>query len=116
MREWCGSARAISRNTVSPPTPESKTPIGAASGAIRAVRRHHRAAAFALDVVLLDLLVQIRARGIDGLGGLGDVPAVLAELGKDEGLLGFVLEILERGEAHGRGDDVGGGAEEFGRE
>src|SRR5664279_5610223 len=27
MREWCGRARAISRKTVRPPTPESKMPM-----------------------------------------------------------------------------------------
>src|SRR5947209_14927058 len=32
MREWCGRARAISRKTVRPPTPESKIPIGEAGG------------------------------------------------------------------------------------
>src|SRR3954470_10899998 len=50
------------------------------------VTRRHGAAAFAFAVVLLDFFVQVRAGGIDGLGGLRDVPAVLAELGEDEGL------------------------------
>ena len=36
------------------------------------------------DLVLLELLVEIAARRIDHLGGLGDVPAVLAELADQE--------------------------------
>src|SRR5437764_14256542 len=133
MSGWCGSARAISRKTVRPPTPESKMPMGElAVGSwpladddplptancqlfLRAIP-YHRTAAFSFDVVLLDLLVQIRARRVDGLGGLRDVPAVLAQLGQDERLLRLVLELLQRGEAHGRGDDLGGGAEELGRQ
>src|SRR5215210_8299257 len=104
MSDWCGSARAISRKTVRPPTPESKTPMGFVARCwllveglderpttndelfLRAIHRH-RAAAFPFDVVLLDLLVEIRPRGVDGLGGLGDVPAVLAQLGQDEPFL-----------------------------
>src|SRR5947209_3761228 len=104
MSGWCGSARAISRKTVRPPTPESKTPMGRATAAgellLRPIPRHHPRTAFAFDVVLLDLLVEIRARRIDGLGGLGHVPPVLAQLGQDERLLRLVLELLERGEAH----------------
>ena len=41
---------------------------------------------------------------------------MLTQLGQDERLLRFVLELLQRRQAHGRGDDVGGGAEEFGRQ
>src|SRR5438874_6775080 len=128
MSDWWGSARAISRKTVRPPTPESKMPMGelAVGGwlladddplptancqlFLRAIP-HHRPAAFSLDVVLLDLLVEIRARGVDRLGRLGDVPAVFAQLGQDERLLRFVFELLQRGETHGGGDDFARRAE-----
>src|SRR5436309_3115627 len=104
MSDWCGSARAISRKTVRPPTPESKIPMGElAVGSwpladddslptancqlfLRAIP-NHRSAALSLDVVLLDLLVQIRARRVDPFRGLRHVPAVLAQLGQDERLL-----------------------------
>src|ERR1700730_14275739 len=98
MREWSGSAREISRKTVSPPTPESKTPIGRFAGErllLRAIPRGYARAPLPLDVVLLDLLVEVRARRVDRLSGLGDVPAVLAQLGQDEGLLRLVLELLQ---------------------
>src|SRR5438552_11786158 len=119
MSDWWGSARAISRKTVRPPTPESKMPIGelAVGGwlladddplptancqlFLRAIP-NHRPAAFSLDVVLLDLLIEIRARGVDGLGRLRHVPSVLAQLGQDEALLRLVLELLQLGQAHGR--------------
>src|SRR5690348_17120045 len=103
MSGWCGSARAISRKTVSPPTPESKIPMALLVGTT--IAHHHPGAAFALDVVLLDLLVEIRPRSVDGLGGLGHVPAVFAQLGQDERLLRLVLELLQRVELHGGGDD-----------
>ena len=51
---------------------------------------------FALDPVLLELLVEVAARGVDDLGGLGDVPAGLAELFEQEGFLGPLLELAER--------------------
>src|SRR5436305_14372787 len=101
MSDCRGRARAISRKTVRPPTPLSKTPIGLAAVSVR----DNRPPRFALDVVLLDLLVEIRPRRIDGLGGLRHVPAVLAQLGHDERLLRLVLELLHRGEAHGAGAD-----------
>src|SRR5207253_11518634 len=113
MRGWRGSARAISRKTVRPPTPESKTPIGAGEARFfmnGATSRRGRlfderaGAALALDVVLLDLLVEIRARRVDRLRGLRNVPPVLAQLGQDERLLRLVLELLPRFHAHGRGD------------
>src|SRR5260221_2876461 len=94
-------ARTLLRRHQPFPRPSSLIPASPPCFSIIPVARRHCAAAFALDVVLLDLFVQVRARGIDGLGGLGDVPAVLAELGEDERLLRFVLAILERGEAHG---------------
>src|SRR5574341_1469573 len=101
-----GSARAISRKTVRPPTPESKMPMGRNPLLTVSPIRHHPRSSFAFDVVLLDLLVEIRARRVDGLRGARDVPAVLAELGQDERLLRFVLELLERRHLHGAGDDV----------
>src|SRR5205807_7633554 len=70
----------------------------------------------ALDVVLLDLLVQVRPRRIDLLGGPGHVPAKLAQLDDDEGLLRLVLELLQFRELHRRSDDVGGRAEELRRQ
>src|SRR5437763_4558041 len=99
MSGWRGSARAISRNTVRPPTPESKMPMRELAVGrwpladddplptancqlfLRAIP-NHRAAALSLDVVLLDLLVEIRARRVDRFGGLRDVPSVLAQLGQ----------------------------------
>src|SRR5437764_7126264 len=128
MSGWRGSARAISRNTVRPPTPESKIPMGELAVGnwpladddplptancqlfLRAIP-NYRSTALALDVVLLDLLVQVRARGVDGLGRLRHVPSVLAQLGQDEALLRLVLELLQLGQAHGRGDDLARGAE-----
>src|SRR5512139_4108977 len=48
------------------------------------------------DVVLLELLVQVAARRADDLGGLRDVPAVLAQLLHQVGALGRLLELPER--------------------
>src|SRR6266850_2322178 len=127
MSDWCGSARAISRKTVRPPTPESKMPMGELAVSrwpladdeplptancqlfLRAIP-NHCSAAFSLDVVLLDLLVEIRARRVDRLGRLRNVPAVFAQLGQDERFLRLVLEVLQRGETHGGGDDLARGA------
>src|SRR5437588_851260 len=85
---------------ITPTTPESKMPMEElAVGSwpladddplptancqlfLRAIP-NHRPAALSLDVVLLDLLVQIRSRGVDGFGCLRHVPAVLAQLGQD---------------------------------
>src|SRR5713226_3130252 len=112
MRGWCGRTRAISRKTVSPPTPLSKTPI-ALFGC--AVSRRNSRSPFALDSVLLDLLVQIRSRRVDGLGGLGNVPSVLAEFREDERLLRFIFELLQRRQRHRAADDVGRRAEKLRR-
>src|SRR5262249_15586822 len=48
---------------------------------------------FARDLVVLDLLVEIRARRLDDLGRAADVPAVLAETGDEELALGELLEV-----------------------
>src|SRR5262245_25379985 len=45
------------------------------------------------DPVLLELLVQIRARGADGGGGGRDVPLVLLQLRDQERALGGLLEV-----------------------
>src|SRR5688572_24505486 len=63
------------------------------------------------DRVLLELLVQVRARGPDRGGGGGDVPAALAQLLHDERALGRGLEVLQRaGGLSGGGAGVGGHA------
>src|SRR5688500_6552302 len=115
MRDSEGRRREISRKTVRPPTPESKTPIGRPLLSF-AISRYHHAASLALDVVLLDLLVEIRARRIDRFSGLRDVPSVFAQFRENERLLRFVLELLERVEAHAAGDDVGRRTEELSRQ
>ena len=51
---------------------------------------------FLRDLVLLELLVQIAARRVDHLGGLRDVPAVLAQLADQERALGVLLELAQR--------------------
>src|SRR5438067_7595336 len=107
MRGWPGRTRAISRKTVSPPTPLSKMPMGffVLRSSLSVVLEERRTdneelfcavrpdtrTALPLDVVLLDLLVEIRPRRVDRLGGLRDVPSVLAQFREDEGLLRFVL-------------------------
>src|SRR5579871_185143 len=48
------------------------------------------------DLVLFELLVQIAARRVDDLGGLRDVPAVLAQLRHQKRALGVVLELAQR--------------------
>src|SRR5207244_2083081 len=48
------------------------------------------------DLVLLQLLVEIAARRADDLGGLRDVPAVLAQLADEERALGAFLELAQR--------------------
>src|SRR6476469_1933109 len=98
MSGSCGNAREIERKTVSPPTPESKTPMGpdriedffsilnprsSILNPLGIVRCGHPRASLAADVVLLDLLVQVRAGRIDRVGGLRDVPAELAQLRDD---------------------------------
>src|SRR2546428_12129017 len=123
MRGRLGTQRAISRKTVRPPTPLSKIPIalfvvrsslfvssleerrteneelfGGFSG------RDTRALSF--DVVLLDLLVQIRSRSIDRLRRLGNVPAVLAQFRQDERPFRLVFEGLQRRQLHRGGDDL----------
>src|SRR2546430_5770929 len=132
MRGWSGRTRAISRKTVSPPTPLSKMPMAdgrsplavtsllgerpTANGELfRAVRPDTRTA-LSFDSVLLDLLVEVRPRRVDRLRGLGDVPAVLAQFREDERFLCFVLEVLQLGKMHRAADDLRGGAEEFGRQ
>jgi hypothetical protein len=47
------------------------------------------------DPVLLELLVEIASRGPDDLGGLRDVPVVLAELLDEKRTLGNLLELAE---------------------
>src|SRR5215813_2170064 len=49
------------------------------------------------DAVLLELLVQVRAGSADGVGGGGDVPLVVAQLLHQEGALGGLLEVAQRG-------------------
>src|SRR5437762_12315542 len=132
MRGWPGRARAISRKTVSPPTPLSKMPIAffllrsSLSEALEergtdneelfcAVRPDTRTA-LPLDVVLLDLLVEVRSRRVDRLRGLGHVPAVLAQFGEDERFLRFVLEVLQLRQMHRAADDLRRSAEELGRQ
>ena len=48
------------------------------------------------DLILLEFLVQIAARGVDHLGGLRDVPPVLAKLRDEKRALGVVLELPKR--------------------
>src|SRR5204862_4736777 len=50
----------------------------------------------ALDLVLLDLLVEVSARRVDRLRGLGHVPAFLLEFLQDEELLRERLEVAQR--------------------
>src|SRR5581483_1976227 len=119
MRGLPGTQRAISRKTVRPPTPLSKIPIAPFAveprcelfGSFRDTRT-----TLPLDVVLLDLLVQIRPRRVDRLGRLRNVPAVLAQLREDERFLRFVLERLQRGKMHRACDDLRRGAEELRRQ
>src|SRR5688572_13452395 len=47
------------------------------------------------DLVLLELLVEIAPRRVDDLGRPGNVPAVFAELGDEEGTFGIVLEFAQ---------------------
>src|SRR5947209_2866853 len=71
------------------------------------------------DAVVLELLVQVGARGADGGGGSGDVPAALAQLLDQEGALGGFLEVLERARGFGGGSatgaTVGGAAQHVGQ-
>src|SRR5438270_4796040 len=121
MSGWPGSRRAISRNTVRPPTPLSKMPIGlfvvrSSLSDPPEERRTDNEELFGgfrdtrttlpLDVVLLDFLIQIRSGRIDRLGRLRHVPAVLAQLGQDECLLRLVLERLQRRQMHRAADDL----------
>src|SRR5947207_5265515 len=132
MRGWSGRTRAISRKTVSPPTPLSKMPMAAFvlrcsffvpleergtdnEELFRPVRPDTRTA-LSFDPVLLDFLVEVRPRRVDRLRGLGDVPAVLAQFREDERFLRFVLEVLQLGKMHRAADDLRSGAEEFGRQ
>jgi hypothetical protein len=48
------------------------------------------------DLILLEFLVQIAARRVDGLRGLRDVPAILAQLADEEGAFGVVFELAQR--------------------
>src|SRR5437867_3711354 len=50
---------------------------------------------FLRDLILLELLVEIAARGIDRLGGLRNIPAVLAQLGDQVRTFGAVLEFAQ---------------------
>src|SRR6266545_7875877 len=125
MRGRSGTTRAISRKTVNPPTPESKIPIGLAVGCwplavvflfgerptangelFRAFSDRDTRTPFTFNSVLLDFLVEIRSRRVDRFRGLGDVPAVLAQLGQNECLFRFVLECLQRRQMHRAADDL----------
>src|SRR5881394_3036438 len=108
MRGWPGRERAISRKTVRPPTPLSKTPIGALFDGFGDTRP-----TLTFDSVLFDFLVEVRSRRVDRLGGLRHIPAVLAQLREDEGLLRLVLEVLQLRKMHGAGDDLRRGTEEL---
>src|SRR6185369_14588559 len=99
------SALSTLHSALSTPPSGLSTAVGDGTGA-----------RFTLDVVLLDLLVEVRPRRVDRLRGLRDVPAMLAQLGEDERLLCLVLELLQRVQAHRAGDDVGRSAEELRRE
>ena len=48
------------------------------------------------DLILLEFLVQIAARRADHLGGLRDVPPVLAELADEEHPFGVLFELSQR--------------------
>src|SRR5207237_6227811 len=48
------------------------------------------------DLILLEFLVQIAARRADHLGGLRDVPPVLAELADQEHPFGVLFELSQR--------------------
>src|SRR5262249_10346777 len=67
-----------------------------AAGVIARPPRSTSAVLLLADLVLLELLVQVRARGADGGGGRGDVPGVLLELAHQERSLGGLLEVAER--------------------
>src|SRR5688500_1057626 len=45
--------------------------------------------------ISLDFLVEVRARHLDGAGGLGDVPVELPQLAEKVSPLGRILELLE---------------------
>jgi hypothetical protein len=51
---------------------------------------------FLRDAVLLELLVEVAAGRADHLGGLRDVPVVLAQLLDEERALGRLLELAQR--------------------
>src|SRR5262249_9291993 len=53
------------------------------------------AVSFLRNLILLKLLVQIAAGGVDRFGCLGDVPAVLPELADKKRALGVVLELAQ---------------------
>src|SRR5438093_8052999 len=81
--------------------PGSHGPAG--SGYARPTSGNRPSAVLLLaDPVLLELLVEVRARGADGVGGGGDVPLVLAELLDEERPLGRFLEVAERARGLGR--------------
>src|SRR6266568_4389122 len=112
MRGRSGRARAISRKTVRPPTPLSKIPmaVGCWPLAVLSLFGERPTAngklfgdfsgrdtrtTLSFDVVLLDLLVEIRSRSIDRLRRLRNVPAVLPQFRQDERLLRLVFEGLQ---------------------
>src|SRR5262249_12392805 len=55
------------------------------------------------NLVLLELLVEIAARRVDDLGGLRDIPAVLAQLGNEIRALRAVLELAQGARSRGIG-------------
>src|SRR5262245_59182029 len=61
---------------------------------------HASAVGFLRDRVLLEFFVQVAARRADHLGGLRDVPGVLAELFDQELPLRRFLELAERARGH----------------
>ena len=62
------------------------------------------------DRVLLELLVEVAARRADDLGGLRDVPGVLAQLLDEELPLGRLLELAQRARRDTLAAALGGGA------
>ena len=61
----------------------------------RTVKRERLPVHFLLDPVLFEFLIEIAARGVDHLGGLGNIPAVLPQLLHQVRALGGVLELAQ---------------------
>src|SRR4051812_32961870 len=78
--------------------PVRSAPVSSKSGSWTTRRSYQLSLKILLprDLVVLDLLVEVRPRRVDDFGGPADVPAVLSELRHEELALRVFLELRER--------------------